>query len=238
MSCFQLPPYRVALTFWTQSDEEGGYIYEADAHTGLESLGSRVTKFELPKMDMLAPVVNPFLSPRALEATDKEELVETPSTLRQIVAQGPADTTHDISLSSATSRVEGWVRPKSMAEFAATHRGIDHSPVASGSDSNHSSVTAAEEPKVAKKQLPTARRSGRTKVSRRNPSTAASLKRRRRDTSASTESGSEDDFDRHEKSSTPGRRAVRSKRSVPASQVLQKSDRVLRTRTTRKYLRE
>jgi len=193
-------------------------------------------------MNVLAPVENPFLSPRVLEAADEEELVETPPTFRQIVAQGPADTTQGGSLASATSKVEVWVpnmRPKTMTEFAATHRQMDYvSPVASGSDSNRSSISAAEAPKVVKKQSPTARRSGRTKVSRKSNSTAVSLKRRRRDTNALTESGSEDDFDRDEGSSTPGRRAVRSKRSVPASQVLPKSDRVLRTRTTRKSLRE
>jgi len=190
-------------------------------------------------MDVSAPVENPFLNPRVLEATDEEELAEIPPTFRQIVAQGPADTTQGVSLPLVTSRVEVWVpntRPKTMAEFAAIHRRMDHvSPVASGSDSNRSSISAAEEPKAAKKRSPKARRSGRTEVSRKNTSTAVSVKRRRRDTSASTESGSDDDF---EKSSTPSRRAVRSKRSVPASQVLPKSDRVLRTRTTRKYLRE
>lgn len=188
---------------------------------------------------MSAPIENPLQSPLVLMATSEDEELEEIPPSRQIILQGEADTAQHNSDIPPTPGAEVRrinMRPKTMTEFAATRRQIDNaSSAASGSDGEPSSISAAERSSIVKKQAPKATTPSRMTRSRQHPTTATSLKRRRRNTSASVGSGGEDgDFDLHdEKPSTPRQRSTRSKRSAAVSQVLPKSDRVLRTRSAR-----
>jgi hypothetical protein len=187
-----------------------------------------------------APIENPLQSPHVLAATsDDEELEEIPPFL-QTILQEEADTapdTSDILPTPSTEVQRTNKRPKTMTEFAATRQEIEYaSSAASGSDGDRSSISA-ETPKIAKNQSPKARRSSRMTHSRQHP--AVSLKRRRRNTNSSVESGREnDDFGLNDGKPSPRQRSTRSKRSVPVSQVLPKSDRVLRTRPAGQSFRE
>lgn len=225
------------FAFGAQSDE-GGYINEADAHAGLESLGSRVTRFDLPKPNTSPRIEDPLRSPRILPVTsDDEEIEEIPPTFRQITAQETADTPQGDSKVPPPRRVEVQLtnmRPKTMTEFAETLRQMDKtSSIASGSDSDLNSIPAVGERESAK-QAPITGSSSRVPRHRRLAATKVSSKKRRLDTSISITSGGDDDY---ETSSTPGRRSTRPKRSVPTSQA-PKSDRVLRARPGRQSLRE
>lgn len=247
-----------------QSDEEGGgFLNEADSHAGLEGLGSRVAKFDLPKMVSSARISNPLVDPRSLPAfegdsddDELEEILPSRSNVASVEAPSLATTQAKEPEEEARPRPAGIV-PKTMTEFAearlvpegAASTSSHSDAEAENEDGPASSVNGSSPKRPARKQKaqsspkpsrPTSR-AKRPRASTNTASNGRTPKKPRRahvetnsDAEATELSGSDAEEDFVEPATSVKRPGRQTRGNAKSKPVeVPKSDRVLRSRPSR-----